>query len=198
MNLRFWVRRPHLLAARARYWVWERLNPDKPWLCPGSVRFCERHLTAGMTGLEFGSGRSTAWFAGRLGRLVSVEHNREWYEKVRADLAARAVANVDYRLVPLDHPEAEPERPAYDPPPRYAAVADEFPDGSLDFVVVDGHYRSTCIRRCLAKVRPGGLLLVDDVNLWPTRAELPVPADWAAADLSGNGLKQTGIWRKPG
>lgn len=198
MNLKHWIRHPQQGLARVRYWVWERMNPDKPWLCPGTVRFLDRQLNRDMTGLEFGSGRSTGWFAGKIGRLVSVEHFPGWYEKVRADLAARNLSNVDYRLVPLDHPESEGERAEYDPMPRYVVVADEFPDGSLGFVLVDGHYRTHCIRRVLPKLRPGGLLVVDDINLWPTREAIPIPADWPVTDLSSNGIKRTGIWRKPG
>lgn len=197
MALGFWLRRPHKLIARARYWVWERRNPDKPWLTPGAVAFLDAHLTRDMAGLEFGSGRSTAWYARKLRRLTSVEHHAGWAETVKGQLAAAGVSNVDYRVVPLDHPEAEGERPAYDPPPRYVAVAADFADGALDFVVVDGHYRSHCIRAVLDKLRPGGLLLVDDANLWPGNAP-PVPADWAEVSRTTNGLKFTVVWRKPG
>lgn len=197
MNLRYWLRHPDRIFARVCYWAWERRNPDKPWLCPSSVRFCDQNLTRSMIGLEFGSGRSTAWFAEKLGRMVSVEHHPVWYKRVKARLVSRDLTNVDYRLVLLDHPETTPERPEYATVPGYVAVADEFPDESLDLVVVDGHYRTNCIRRCLGKLRPGGLLLVDDLNLWSTREEIPVPADWPVADLGSNGLKQTCIWRKP-
>jgi hypothetical protein len=39
--------------------------------------------------------------------------------------------------------------------------------------------------------------MVDDVNSWPTREEIPVPADWPVADLGSNGTKRTCVWRKP-
>lgn len=195
MKLAFWLRHPGLVLARVRYWVWERRNPDKPWLTPGAVLFLEAALTPDMTAVEFGSGRSTGWFAARVGRLTSVEHHRGWYDKVAAVLAASRRANVDYRHVPLDHPEAEPERPGYDPLPAYVRVLDDFADGSVDLVVVDGHYRSACTRAAAAKLKPGGLLLVDDVNMWA--AGPPVPAGWAEASRTTNGLKTTGVWRKP-
>jgi hypothetical protein len=51
--------------------------------------------------------------------------------------------------------------------------------------------------RIVDKIKPGGFLLVDDLGLWPDRSKLPVPDNWPVADLSLNGLKQTGIWRKP-
>lgn len=195
MNLRHWLTHPREFAARLRYFVWEKLHPDCPWLCPGTVRFCERHLTPGMTALEWGSGRSTAWFARRVGRLTSVEHNAGWYAGVGRRLAAAGVTNVDYRFVPLDHPEAEGERAEYDPLPAYVRAADDIPDGTLGLAVVDGHYRTHCVRRVVPKLRPGGLLLVDDVNFWPSPAALPVPDGWSVADDSTNGLKRCVIWR---
>lgn len=68
MNLSYWLHHPDHIFARVRYFAWEPMNMDKPWLCPSSVRFCDLNLTRSMTGLEFGSGRSTAWFAGKLVR----------------------------------------------------------------------------------------------------------------------------------
>ena len=47
----------------------------------------------------------------------------------------------------------------------------ELPDGGriaeglrADLVVVDGRERARCAARATAKVRPGGLLLVDDID----------------------------------
>jgi len=150
-----------------------------------------------MTGLEFGSGRSTAWFAGKLQSLTSVEHHAGWHAIVTEQLAKSGRTNVDYRLIPLEHPEAEGEQSEYDPTPNYVAVVNAFPDSSLDLAVVDGHYRSHCIQAVLTKLKRGGLLLVDDANLWPGNAP-PVPGNWTEVSRTTNGLKFTVIWRKPG
>jgi hypothetical protein len=195
MSVAFWLARPRLLYHRTRYWFWERRNPDRPWLCPGTVDFCERHLRPDMLGLEFGSGRSTRWFAGKLRHLTSVEHDAAWAARVRQTLCAADIENVDYRHVPLDHPVEEGELPAYNPTPAYVAVADSFADRVLHLVVVDGHYRTHCVRRSVPKIAAGGYLLVDDVNLWPSINSLPVPADWRIVDDSTNGIKRCVIWR---
>ncbi|MFO0909678.1 MAG: class I SAM-dependent methyltransferase [Isosphaeraceae bacterium] len=197
LNASYWVRNAGRIPARLRYWVWERLNPDKPWLCPGTIRYLERALRPSMVGLEFGSGRSTSWFAGKLDRLISVEHHDAWFHQVRDQLSAAKVANVDYRHIPLDHPETDPESEAYERTPAYVAVIDSLADESLDFVIVDGHYRTTCIRHALAKLKPGGLILVDDANLWASREVIPVPLSWPLVDNSGNGLKSAYIFQKP-
>jgi predicted O-methyltransferase YrrM len=146
-----------------------------------------------MNALELGSGRSTLWYAAKVGRLLSVERHEGWFEFVKAELARR---NVDYRYVPLDHPESAHEQSEYNPLPAYVAVVANCPDESLDFVVVDGHYRSTCITAVLPNIKPGGLLLVDDANMWPDN-EPPVPSEWPEVSRTTNGIKFTVIWRKP-
>ncbi|MEH2364414.1 hypothetical protein [Nostoc sp.] len=40
-NIIFWLKRPKGLLYR----IWEKFHPNKPWLCPGTVEFCEMHLT---------------------------------------------------------------------------------------------------------------------------------------------------------
>ena len=79
--------------------------------------------------------------------------------------------------MPLDHPPAEPTRPVYEPLPRYVAVFNEFEDGSLDFVVVDGHYRQACILAALPKLKVGGLLMLDNSN-WLSDREWGIPVSW--------------------
>jgi hypothetical protein len=197
MKFWFWVKRPRMAVARLRYWLWEKRHPDAPWLTPDAVRFCVSVLSPSMRAWEFGSGRSTVWFAARVGHIVSIEHDLGWYAIVRQRLHESKVGNIDYRLIALDHPEAEPEHPAYDPMPRYVAAIAAEPDASLALVVVDGLYRSACIRASLAKLKPDGLLLVDDLEFWPGRLELPIPLDWPQVHESTNGIKKTGIWRKP-
>jgi predicted O-methyltransferase YrrM len=198
MALWFWVTRPKLAIARVRCWLWERANPNMPWLCPGTIEFCRTHLTKSMKALEFGSGRSTHWFAGLVGHLISVEHNAEWHRIVAKQIADARLANVDYRLVPLSHPESEGERPDYAPMPDYVTVADALADRSLDFAVVDGHYRTHCVRHVVPKMAPGGYLLVDDINFWPSPASLPIPADWRIVDDSTDGIKRCIVWQAAG
>lgn len=197
MDILFWLKRPRMAIARLRYWLWELANPDKPWMCPGTIRFCQNHLNKSMVAIEFGSGRSTLWFSTQVGRLLSVEHNPEWFQAVRKKLADASVRNVDYRLVPLNHPESAAERPEYSPVPDYVAVADSLVDGSIDFAVVDGHYRTNCVSHLIPKIAPRGFLLVDDINLWPTKEALPVPATWSIVDDSTNTIKRCIVWQAP-
>ena len=118
----------------------------------------------------------------------------EWFDKVRSHVVD--VPSVELRHIPPEHPLDEPTRPRYEPTPRYVAVAEEFPDDSLDFVLVDGHYRQACILNTLAKLRPGGLLVVDNTD-WLPEPDWAVPEGWRVAHRSVNVVTETTIWRKP-
>jgi predicted O-methyltransferase YrrM len=40
------------------------------------------------------------------------------------------------------------------------------PDDHIDFVLVDGITRQTCVRSSMGKLKPGGLLILDNANLY--------------------------------
>jgi predicted O-methyltransferase YrrM len=177
----------------------ELRHPGEPWMSPGAVRFLETRLSPRWRALELGAGRSTLWFAKRLGALTSIEDSPLWLARVTADLTRAGVTNVDLRLVPLEHPiELTTSRAnAYPLLPRYVAVIAETPDGSLDLVIIDGHYRRASVDLALTKLREGGLLLVDDTDRWPD-GEWGVPADWPIVHRSTSIMKKTTtVWQKP-
>lgn len=193
MNLLYWLARPQLIPGRIAYAIHERRHPSEPWISPAAVRFLDRALSRDDDGLEWGSGRSTAWFGERLRHLTSVEFDRGWYERVRDKV--NNMANVELLYLPLDHPATEPTRPDYDPLPKYVAVVDRFGDESLGFVLVDGHYRQACVRAAIPKLKAGGLLAVDNSNTIPLR-DWGVPEDWPIVHQSRTVMGQTTVWRK--
>lgn len=187
------LRRPTYSLALLSYKLQDFRHREEPWIAQDAVRFCETNLNGSQTGLEWGSGRSTKWYAARLGRLLSVEFDPHWHQKVSESVSG--FKNVECRFVPLDHPLDAPTVRDYDPVPSYVAVADEFPDNSIDFVVVDGHYRLACVKRALPKIKPGGLLLIDNTN-WFALPGWGVPECWPVVHQSNNLMTQTTIWRK--
>ena len=89
----------------------------------------------------------------------------------------------------------------------------ELAPGSLDFVFVDGEYRDECAVRGLELLKPGGLLILDNAELYlpddtrsPWSVERPISPLWeqVSAELAGwrrvsttNGVWDTVIWFKP-
>lgn len=131
----------------------ERLNPGDPWIARDATRILGLWLRSTDVGLEWGTGRSTVWFARRVKSITSVEGNPKWFEIVGRSLEREGLGNA--RLVLCDDKRG---------PAGYVGVVDQFPDGSLDFALVDGSFRSTCANRVLAKIRQGGLLVIANAN----------------------------------
>ena len=209
--------RPRYVADRVRLAVHQRLNPDAPWLTAEATEFLDRWLEPTHVGIEWGSGRSTRWFARRVRLLVSVEHDAAWHARVSTELASDGLTNVDYRLYPCEPERVEtPDWIAAMFGSDYVRVVDILGPGSIDFALVDGMYRSACALAVLPKLRPGALLIVDNVNWFlPSSSRAPssrAPTDapfsptWAefAEAIEGwelrwtqNGVADTAIWVAP-
>lgn len=150
--------------ARRRQSRFEQENPGLPWFVPAAIPYIEGELRPDYEGFEWGCGRSTLWFADRVAHITSVEGRRTWFEHVSRQLAEDKLGErVTLRLaeVTTEHDFIRSEIE------RYAGVIDECADGSLDFIVVDGHFREACIRRIGNKLRAGGLLIIDNSEVVP-------------------------------
>ena len=159
---------PRYVYNRARQFAYERRHPDDPWLTPAAIRLLRALLLPSDRGAEFGSGRSTLWFARRVAALASVEHDERWHEAVSARLRTQGLGNIEYILAPED------EAAEHGGDSAYARVALAFPDASLDFALIDGHYRDYSAKFILPKIKPGGMLIIDNVNWFlPCRSKAP-------------------------
>jgi hypothetical protein len=200
-SFRHWTAR--YLLERVKEARYRRRNPDAPWLTPAAIDILDSWLAPGDVGLEWGSGRSTAWIGRRVARLVSVEHHAGWYEKVRVGLPP----SVELRHCAVADPADEGC--------GYVRTAQLFENESLDFALVDGlrQLRSACACAALRKLKPGGLLVIDNANWFiphhsrsPRTATEPFSPSWAEliADLArwrsiwtSNGVIDTAFWIKP-
>jgi hypothetical protein len=148
-----------LSPVRRRQARFEQENPNAPWFVPAAISHIERELRPDFVGFEWGCGRSTLWFARRVRHVTSIEGRRAWFEEVTRwlaedDLAGRVTLCLAEVTSEHDFNAAEIE--------RYAGAIDDVADGSLDFVVVDGHFRDACLSRIGNKLRSGGLLIIDN------------------------------------
>lgn len=148
-------------------------------------------------GIEWGAARSTVWFGARVRLLVSNEHDAAWYGRVQGGLAARRLRNVDCRLH-LYEPAIEESDEAR--ASSYVRAVDAFEDEDVDFALVDGVYRSACALAVIPKLRPGGLLIVDNVNWYlPGSSRAPNSRrakDGPASKLWAAVAAQVATWRR--
>jgi predicted O-methyltransferase YrrM len=207
-SIRHWS--PRYLWNRGKEKLYRNGHRGEPWLAPEVIRFLETYLKSSDIGLEFGSGGSTVWFAERVKHLTSVEHNQEWYARIKRRLEEKNVTNAVYLFAPKTVGDASGANS------DYVKVTETIPAASLDFVLVDGTYRSQCVLRSLPLLKSGGMLIIDNVNKYlPSKSIAPnsrslaagaADADWNQVHhllkswryfWSGNGVSDTAIYFKP-
>lgn len=205
---------PPYLWRRVVQFRFQRRFPQTPWLTEPAIRLLDGWIKPDDRGFEWGSGRSTRWFAKRCAHVTSVDHHKEWYDIVTKQLKEAGLSDkvsyhwVECDLTGADEPETHP----------YAEVINQHADASLDWILVDALMRETCMRHAIPKLKPGGLLILDNANrfvpnrfedsfatIHSPRAEPPTPA-WKKllADLSTwrqmpttDGIWDTHFWIKP-
>lgn len=102
--------------------------------------------------------------------------------------------NVDYHLAPRDREDREGGHSAY------VRQAERFDASSIDFVLVDGIYRDFCVLSVLNLIRPGGILVIDNVNKYlPSDSRSPnsrTPEDGPKGEIWGKVHQALCHWRR--
>jgi len=201
---------PWDLWNRTRLGLHRTLHPDSAWFPRSAMGVLSKMLKSHHVGLEWGSGKSTLWLAKRIKHLTSVEDDPARYDAVAKDLLIENLTNVDYILCRQARGACDSEGCGY------VNVIGSFPPASLDLVLVKGRYRDLCATAALDKIKPGGLLILQDANHhMPSDSSAPgsLPPDggiaskaWAEFQSSvfewwyfwaSNGCKDAAIWMKP-
>lgn len=143
----------------------------KPRMSLEAVAEMDRLIKGGSVGLEWGSGTSTVWLAKKSSALWSVESDNTWFVRVNQWLAHEDImdAQAKVRFFPPDKDCNSTEPCFYKGVSdrarcyrSYVNFADVLTDGSLDYVIVDGRARVGCLFIAMTKLKPGGLLVLDN------------------------------------
>jgi len=107
------------------------------------VAFLATRVASWMEVFEFGCGSSTLWWADRVSKVVSCEHDSAWYATMKSQVGP----NVQLELRNLDQ--------------GYASFIEQFPH-RFHIAIVDGRDRVNCIKHSLGSLAPDGILLLDN------------------------------------
>lgn len=185
------------------------LEDGRPWMTFTAIEALERIVTRDSRVFEWGMGGSSVFFATRAAEVVSVEHDSDWYAVTCAAMRDRGLDNWSGILVPAVRQEPAPTMPVSADPYRssdpalaalsfrdYAHAIDPYPPATFDIVVVDGRARLGCVQHALDRVRPGGLLIVDnaDRESYLPAFQLLASHGWTLQAFNGPGPYIPGFW----
>uniref|UniRef100_A0A7V2ZLT9 FkbM family methyltransferase n=1 Tax=Ignavibacterium album TaxID=591197 RepID=A0A7V2ZLT9_9BACT len=120
-----------------------------PWFTYPAIDFLKDRLNKDMVVFEYGSGNSTLFFAERVKEIISVETNREWYNKIKSNLKSNC------KLIFYDNKSAD-----Y----KYSETIKQF-SRKFDLIIVDALDRNEVIKMALENINQSGVLILDNSNV---------------------------------
>ena len=176
-------------------------NKDfKPWIHENVTKMLRDNVTKNTKVLEFGSGYSTIFFQNLTDNLISIEHNKDWYDKILPlinnktkyilkDINYKSEPRVDNRFYNCDTLEE--------------LVGESIEDEYFDIILIDGINRVNCAFGSHKKLKRGGILILDDSNRIKNPASdgsydpiLDITKGWIYVKNNSNS-RNTDYWIKP-
>ena len=118
-----------------------------PWMTYSMIYLLMEKLEENMKIFEYGAGASSLFFAKRVKRLVSVEHDKEWVERLRPKLPSHA------ELVEI----------ALEYGGEYCRYIHETKE-RFDLIVVDGRDRVNCCKQAVYALTESGVIILDNAD----------------------------------
>lgn len=194
------------------------IKDEVPWVTFEAKEWIEafliQHRSKETIVFEYGSGGSTVFFTRRVSKVISAEHNQQWYAVVCNILQSKNVSNCKYLLMepqsisacsisdaadPQSYASHEYENMSFE---AYVKSIDAYPNECFDMVFIDGRARPSCILHARNKVKSGGIIILDNSerNYYSLGKELL--SDWEGMDFYGPGpygryFWQTSIFKCP-
>ena len=127
-----------------------------PWYTYPAIDFLSQKNFADRSVLEFGSGNSTLWWAQHARRIVALENDPAWYEKVSKSMPANVSLHhvADFSL---------------------AGAEAHIGEGPFDIIVVDGFDRFKAAQIAVTLLAKGGAIIVDNAEgFWGQEGTYPI------------------------
>jgi len=142
-----------------------------PWLPYPFIAFIEERLNKNLIMFEYGMGNSTLYFANYIQKLVSVEHDKEWYEIVNKNSFSNAELLYE----------------EYKPDSSYCRKITERNE-VFDIVLVDGRDRVNCVTHAVDKLSNTGVIILDNSDREKYAPAFEFLADKGFKNISFKGL----------
>ena len=192
------------------------INVEKhiPWVVFDAKDWLETYLKGNMKVFEWGSGGSTLYFAKKVAKIISVEHDEAFYKEVSNVILKENIKNCEYFLIkPIEILSAK--YLLYDTETYtsrtfkeyrsfhfrdYVKKIDSFSDNYFDLILIDGRSRASCIKHSIKKIKIGGFLVLDNSEREDYKPAMKLLNKFNRTDFFGHGpyIKepwQTTIWK---
>lgn len=141
----------------------------KVWMSQKEIKMIEKYLTPETIMLEYGSGGSTIHFSKFVKEYYSLEHNKEWYNKVKIKISNndkittflsenKKMATPRIHADCWDNLEKSTSYTAYEEYVKYPSIINK----KYDAVLVDGRARPECAKFIYDFLNEGAYVFIHD------------------------------------
>ena len=140
-----------------------------PDMRESNFKFIEKYLNKDKNLLEYGSGGSTVYFSKKVKKLIAVEHDPYWVQKVSENLKNEEINNVSLIYAKPNQPFELGETPKtqrqiefYDYIRAPDFITKNIPEFSYDVVFIDGRARIECAKYIFPFLHKDSVVILHD------------------------------------
>lgn len=136
-----------LLNNKSTDFFYDENKEINPWWGRTIIDFLKARLNKQFSVFEWGAGNSTFFWAQNVKEVISIEHSREWYEK----MIHMIPANVKLKFCELEYGG------------EYCrAILKE--NRKFDIILIDGRDRVRCVSYAIERLKEDGIIIWDDTQ----------------------------------
>lgn len=144
-----------------------------PWMTFSAIDYLSNYLKKDMELFEYGSGGSTLFFADKVKQVISIEHDKNWYDYEIKTL--EILNNLELHLIEPDKSGMyRNKREGYQNLffDNYVNSIDKY--DKFDVIIVDGRQRNICFQKAIKHIKKDGIIVFDnfDRNYYQKSLEL--------------------------
>jgi hypothetical protein len=152
-------------------------NQPMPWFTYSAVEYLDSIDLSQAVIFEWGSGNSSKYFASRCLSIESIESDKSWYDKQLQSISPnQSIVYLEEKLE------------------QYPLAILNSKYESYDLIIVDGKQRYKCMTQALPKVKPSGLILLDNSDWYPSMCSSIRDLGFIQIDFHGYGPINKYTW----
>lgn len=144
---KFYLKQSGWLESRYLSQPVDKDNNPIPWLSYSSIHFLDQTLSPEISMFEYGSGNSTIWYSQRVKHIVSVEHDKSFFDLIEPKISQLPNVVLSFAELPTGYIES------------IKATGQKF-----DVVVIDGRERVNCSRIAVDHLTDSGVIIWDNAE----------------------------------
>ena len=165
-------------------------NEFLPWFNFSFIKLLEERLSSDLNVFEYGSGASTLFFSNRCKHVTSIEHDKNWFEKIKILVSRNSNTKLYFHNLDDDYPNS---------------INQISPNKKYDVIIIDGRMRSNCCFAIKDNLKSTSVIILDDSDRKQYKEGIIYLQSLGFSVLNFQGLKpmgykidQTSLFYRPG